>query len=459
MATVDSVKAALDKLDVTDKRQVQTYLSQTIPFKRERSDADSDSDSDPIIKRPAALSSDALSRGSVAGGNQNDALSQIAINNVQGNTNQSDGSAEPPNLLIGLTYEDLNEELLDENDTDFVEELNYVESDRPTSDTALLVEINLDKSGKKKVQYVNINGRCPTRVKNQGHHTVAFGLLGLAIKKSMSNRTYIEAVEGLALILGGKELVNNLTNVESIAKNAEGIQTDDVTFFIRRLGSKSGEYNKMNIQQDLGRLYQEYAEILQKEEKDESNKGERLLLSRTAIFRQDLGHATENVIRLWNRRPYAVYTSKELEIFRYGDNRERGALGNLREGDGSAGDAVALIDMVNYDEEKRKEKGINDDLFNDYKKIKKAAIDECLRLCEIIQPGFLDSNGGGSQDVAGDNQGGSESNQGESKNEEDRLNLPKDPSEKKHKKDEEKKKKKKEKKKAEKKQPEADKKE
>lgn len=145
------------------------------------------------------------------------AVSQGANTNNQENTNQSDGSTGLQKQ--STNYEDNNEDNLDRNDGDFQGE----EIVRPTSNNGFLVEINLDRSGKKEVQWVNMNGRVPTRAKNQGHHIVAFGLLGLAVKESMRKKSYKEAVEGIALILGGKNLVRNLKEnlKEALLKVAE----------------------------------------------------------------------------------------------------------------------------------------------------------------------------------------------------------------------------------------------
>ncbi len=172
------------------------------------------------------------------------------------------------------------------------------------SQLTLVVSYSMQRSGYRTIANVRIGGRAPTPYNGrQGSHIVANSLLERAIINGMKGKKIEEAIAVLETILLFKEGGEASRQIEGV-KNGHTIKKGSIEKKLKLLKKRAVAklyLRQFNFDQDLLKAR---------------------VRTHAKVLRQDLNIATENIIRLSNKREYIVYMSKPSGI----DNRKNGAL-------------------------------------------------------------------------------------------------------------------------------------
>jgi len=193
------------------------------------------------------------------------------------------------------------------------------------SQLTLVVSYSMQRSGYRTIANVRIGGRAPTPYNGrQGSHIVANSLLERAIINGMKGKKIEEAIAVLETILLFKEGGEASRQIEGV-KNGHTIKKGSIEKKLKLLKKRAVAkfyLRQFNFDQDLLKAR---------------------VRTHAKVLRQDLNIATENIIRLWNKRENTVYMTKdELQLFGSGiDNREKGALK----------DALNLFNDASYEDD------------------------------------------------------------------------------------------------------------
>lgn len=181
------------------------------------------------------------------------------------------------------------------------------------------VSYRFSRDGERKIVGVNINGRPPTELgSSQGDHTVAISLFEHAIKKIVVGTTFLPDDQM------DKSVVYALEKILDFEKASE----------VKVVKGKKKKLNvdKRSIEMQLRLLR---ARKVQKFEKKDFMDGDHDTIKQTirknqSTIRQDLNIVTANIVRLWNKRPMAIYEKDDPIEFRAGiSSRESSALAKL----------------------------------------------------------------------------------------------------------------------------------
>jgi len=150
----------------------------------------------------------------------------------------------------------------------------------------------MDIQGDNKVRQVLFSGRPPTKnAKSQGSHIVALALFEAAIRGQLEGK-YLKP------------------NPESLDEDAiEGLRRILKSFTI------SEAEEKTKIEDKLERLkFRRDTTIVMNSSSGNVDDFKKEVRQKLSTIRQGLNIVTEDIIRLWNRRIYAVYPTEELEF-------------------------------------------------------------------------------------------------------------------------------------------------
>jgi len=213
------------------------------------------------------------------------------------------------NLVIGENEkdEDVNNEGLKLDD-----DYEKVNPEEGTSQSTFSVSYSMQRTGDRTISNIIIGGRAPTPLYKcgQGPHIVAYSLL---------ERTIMNGVKGMQIdkssIAVLKKILNfpKWDNDEKASKEMDhGDDFKDDHDITTKSIEKKLELLKKRAEAKFYLRQFDFDQDLLKAR----------VRTHAAVLRQDLNIATENIIRLSNKREYIVYMSKPSGI----DNRKNGAL-------------------------------------------------------------------------------------------------------------------------------------
>ncbi len=222
-----------------------------------------------------------------------------------------------------------------------IEKANGANPEKGRSQESFFVSFSFDRIGQREIQQVVFGGRPPTNYnlsggKGQGPHIVAYGFLKAAIRKQTIGATLIPKGEGQEEI----DAIGGLRNLLELIP--DGVTTERADLSPKeQINKRSIAAKLLELERNRNIAAEQFAEeILITDNPNAEIK--RRIRKKAAILRQDLNIVTENIMRLWNKRPNVVYPLKTtatqlgplkpVELYGSGINgRENTAIDNLED--------------------------------------------------------------------------------------------------------------------------------
>jgi hypothetical protein len=280
--------------------------------------------------------------------------------------------------------------------------LNPLSSDHYVNNlSTFTARIRLNRSGKKELSSVRLNGEVPTRhnTDNQGPHIVARGLAYRALRKLLQFQPINKAIDNLIMF------TNNIPNLAEDANferdlfrvgNGQVIlekqKETDKRRIIEYLGRLKERSNKMFLLKNFNRTVNDGGAERQQDDLKSA------VRQNMELLRTDIAFITTDIVRLWNQREYNVWDERtrtpttglkaEEEKFatelQKGGAGERKALEDLDKNENIYESLAKLIDIrptealavSTSDEDKKK-----------YKLIRKIAVKEAMTLYKYAYDG------------------------------------------------------------------------
>jgi hypothetical protein len=279
--------------------------------------------------------------------------------------------------------------------------LNPLSSDHYVNNlSTFTARIRLNRSGKKELSSVRLNGEVPTRhnTDNQGPHIVARGLAYRALRKLLQFQPINKAIDNLIMF------TNNIPNLAEDANferdlfrvgNGQVIserKKTDKGGIIEYLGRLKERSNKMFLLKNFNRTVNDGGAERQQDDLKSA------VRQNMELLRTDIAFITTDIVRLWNQREYNVWDERtrtpttglkaEEEKFatelQKGGAGERKALEDLDKNENIYESLAKLIDIrptealavSTSDEDKKK-----------YKLIRKIAVKEAMTLYKYAYDG------------------------------------------------------------------------